>query len=144
MFAQSQNVNLLVAGTFIWVACLCHENKTIKPLKGTYDILHNQKALNVPFEYLNKNRMYKLCVAFGMPNTVIECNNTCQQDRHYELFNCKVVETKCVPLKPPKKKPMQVDWTPDDNFNPFTEVRIELEEETFEGENSGLKDLLIL
>jgi hypothetical protein len=88
--------------------------------------------------------MYKLCVAFGMPKTVIECNDTCQQDRDHELFNCKVVETKCFPLKPPIKKPTQDDWTPDDNYNPFTEVRIQLEEGTFDGENSGLKELFIL
>jgi hypothetical protein len=60
-----------------------------------------------------------------------------------ELFKCKFAITKCVPLKRPKKNLAQVDWTLKYDFNPFTEIRIELEDGTFDGEKSGLKTFLI-
>jgi hypothetical protein len=58
-------------------------------------------------------------------------------------FTCKNIKTECLPLSDAIKKPIQVTWNPNEEFDPFTSIKVMMEAGTFDGARSGLSNFSI-
>ncbi len=78
---------------------------------------------------------YKVCVAVTDTNQNLNCHAAHQKEPR---FTCKDIKTECLPLPNAKKAPIQVAWNLNEDFDPFTSVKVMMESGTFDGTRSGL------
>ncbi len=93
------------------------------------------KKADFNFENLDYGKTYNVCISTLAFNS--RRGSSC--GRVSDSAICRSVKTTCEPLKKPKDEPSQIFWSEaEDTFNPFTEIKIEMKEGTFDGEKSGL------
>jgi hypothetical protein len=93
------------------------------------------------FSSLKYTTEYKVCVAVkGTNQQNLNCYTALQKESR---FTCKDIKTECVPLPNASKEPIQVAWNPNEEFDPFTSIKVMMEEGTFDGSKSGLSKLSI-
>jgi len=136
---------LTIAGPFWWYACLCQNGETIEDRQLYHNLKYHRKYINIKFDNLTHGKTYKVCVKilhttwlryFSSRN---ECLSTCSDDQKLLQSQCKMVLTECKPLPEPSGIPSQISSSfEEDLFNPFTEIKFEMSEGTFDGELSGL------
>ena len=98
------------------------------------------------YQSLNYGESYTICVNLGT-ESIYSCNSICYVTK--KLTECVdvstgPVSTHCEKLPTPQKRLKQILWIPESDFNPFTEVKLEMEENTFDGEKSGLHEVKIV
>ena len=127
------NFTCFVLGPYQWKICLLDngspKDKTVK---------HNisEAKHSVLFSSLAFATEYKVCVAVtGTNQQNLNCYTAHQKEPR---FTCKDIRTECLPLPNANKVPIQVTWNPNQDFNPFTSVKVMMEAGTFEGTKSGL------
>ena len=99
-----------------------------------------QPNLSLQFKDLEYGHNYKICVNIGIQTFSYswdKCNNKQQPTK------CETVSTHCENLPSPVKLPKQIIWQQESDFNPFTQIKVEMEERTFDGEKSGLHQFKI-
>ena len=103
-----------------------------------YYVGAEKNITEIKFESLNYGDVYNICVETLTSNSF----HNCDESRPNQI--CKLVESRCEQLPGAKKTPSQIFWSvEDDTFNPFNEIKIKMEEGTFDGEASGLSKFII-
>ncbi len=106
-----------------------------------YDPADGKNTTDISFDGLNYGNSYNVCLETSGLRSFND-KKKCREDNPNQ--KCRVVETACVQLPVTKKIPSQVNWSDgEDSFNPFTEIKIRMEQGTFEGEKSGLSKFTI-
>jgi hypothetical protein len=98
------------------------------------------KKADFNFENLDYGNTYNVCIAALAFNSSrwSSCGSVS------DSAICRSVNTTCNPLPEATQKPSQILWSEvEDTFNPFTEIKIEMKEGTFDGEKSGLSKFII-
>jgi hypothetical protein len=95
----------------------------------------NESKHYVQFSSLAYSTEYKVCAAVTGTRQNINCNAAHEIEPR---FTCKDIRTDCIPLSNARKEPIQVTWNPNQDFNPFTSVKVLMEAGTFDGTKSGL------
>ena len=94
--------------------------------------------LSTSFEGLKFGKKYEVCVVLKLPfSRSIDCHTYCSEK---PKMHCKSEQTRCEPLPSPTKIPRQIPWSFEnkDSFNPFTDIKFEMSDGTFDGQLSGL------
>ena len=127
-------IYLSFTGPYKWKVCLFQKNKLAKSDTLDYDLEIGKNNSYITFSGLHYGEFYNICVEALATNTP---NDNC--DMSGPNRKCSLVSSKCEPLPEAKKSPSQIFWSfEDDTFNPFTAIKIRMEEGTFDGEKSGL------
>jgi hypothetical protein len=136
----NQKFNSFVSGPYQWKACIFYEDELKTEQVLEYNPENEMKKADFNFENLDYGKIYNVCVATLAFNS--RRWSSCGRD--FDSAICRSVKTTCEPLKEPKDTPSQIFWSEaEDTFNPFTEIKIEMKKETFDGEKSGLSKFII-
>jgi hypothetical protein len=100
----------------------------------------NETRHSAKFSSLEFTTVYKVCTAVSGINPKMKCTAENEKDPR---FTCKNVRTECHPLPNATKLPVQVPWNPNEDFNPFTSIKVMMEAGTFDGAKSGLSKFSI-
>jgi hypothetical protein len=104
----------------------------------------NKIDLSTTFDSLKYGEKYDVCVVLKPPNTRSSgCDLYCSAEPNLWSSHCKRIETRCELLPKPSKIPHQISWSVEDSFNPFTDVKFEMSDGTFDGQLSGLYTIKI-
>jgi hypothetical protein len=95
---------------------------------------------SVQFTSLAYLTEYKVCAAVTGTNQNLNCDAAHQKESR---FTCKNIMTECISLPKANKVPIQVTWNANEDFNPFTSIKVMMEAGTFNGTRSGLSKFSI-
>ncbi len=133
------NFTCFLLGPYQWKLCLL--DNTGSSLKENI-VKHNisEAKHSMQFSSLAYATEYKVCVALTGTNQNLNCHAAHQKEPR---FMCKDVRTECIPLPNANKVPIQVNWNPKEEFDPFTSTKVMMEAGTFDGTKSGLSKFSI-
>jgi hypothetical protein len=100
----------------------------------------NQAKQSVQFSSLAYATEYKVCAMVTGRDQNLNCYAEQQKNSR---FTCKNIRTECIPLPNANKVPIQVTWNANEDFNPFTSIKVMMEAGTFNGTRSGLSKFSI-
>ncbi len=130
---------MFFSGPYQWKLCL-FDNRGYSLNESI--VRHNiDKAKHSwQFSSLKYATEYKVCAIV----TGRDQNLNCYAERQKKSrFSCKDIRTDCLPLANATKVPIQVTWNPNQDFNPFTSVKVMMEAGTFDGTKSGISKFSI-
>ncbi len=132
--------NSLLIGPYVQNVCLFFKGQ-IKQNVLEYNPEIGKNILDVNFEDLEYGNTYLACLQTLVFNYTKQ-NIKCRKDNPNQ--NCREVETTCEELPKTKRIPSQIIWSKEeDSFNPFTDIKIKMDEGTFDGKKSGLSAFII-
>jgi hypothetical protein len=124
----------------MWKVCLFLNETLIEGTSLEYNLALGENITELKFENLHFGNAYHVC----LETLVVNSQNKVKTCMEFKAQNeCRVVETKCVKLPITKNIPSQTLWSEEESFNPFTEIKIRMENGTFDGEKSGLSKFKI-
>ena len=102
------------------------------------NLAKNLTNFEANYNNLTYGKTFKICSQISVGHRD-NCNLICSQS-----IKCVEVTTLCEPLTAPMKPLKPLNWSNlEDGFNPFNEIKFEMEKETFNGEKSGLNKFII-
>jgi hypothetical protein len=133
------NFTCFVLGPYQWKLCLL-DNRGYRLNENIVKHNIDETKHSVQFSSLEYAKEYKVCASVTGANRYLNCDAALQKESR---FTCKDIKTECVPLPNASKKPIQVAWNPKEDFDPFTSIKVMMEEGTFDGSKSGLSKFSI-
>ncbi len=131
------NFACFVLGPYQWKLCLL-DNGSPKEKTVKHNI--SEAKHSVLFSSLAFATKYIVCVAVTDTNQNLNCHAAHQKEPR---FTCKDIRTECLSLPNANKVPIQVIWNANEEFNPFTSIKVMMESGTFDGAKSGLNKFSI-
>jgi hypothetical protein len=133
------NFTCFVLGPYQWKLCLL-DNKGYSLKENIVKHNISEAKYSVQFSSLVYAKEFKLCAAVTGTNQNLNCDAALQKESR---FTCKDIRTECIPLPNTNKVPIEVTWNFNEEFDPFTSIKVMMEPGTFDGARSGLNKFSI-
>ena len=123
------------SGPYAWTICICNSRQD-NLIIVKRNLAKNLTNLKANFNRLKHGKTFKVCAQISV-SLCDNCNLICSRSE-----KCQEVRTLCEPLSAPTKPLKPINWSNSlDGFNPFSEIKFEMEKETFNG--GGLNKFII-